>query len=411
MAIRHRLIPEERTDDPVEITRSLVGLHGSDPATVFLSAAVRMRSPSIEATEASLYDQRTLVRHHAMRRTVWIMDVDTMRRAHASSTRKIAGAERRRLVRAMEEASPIEGPDAWLDAAMDEVLDYIRTNDLTTTRQLGEDLPHLRVPIRFPAGGGRTLEIAAHARVVLQAGFEGAVVRARPLGSWISSQYRWSSADRWLPGGFDTLDTRPAAAALLAQWLERFGPGTGNDLRWWSGWTTSQLRTALEDCGAEPVALEDGATGWVAAGDTEPVDGPSDEPWVALLPGLDPTPMGWKERSWYLDADVVARCVDRSGNIGPTIWAGGRVVGGWVQRPDGELALEILRDLSHDETALLRTETDRLTALLGEARFRVRFPAPNQKELCADPPRLWPRLHELRSGTRASSGPIRLLAP
>lgn len=382
LAIRHRLRPEERSDDPLEITRSLVGLHGSDPATVFLSAAVRMRSPSVEAIEAALYERRTLVRHHAMRRTVWIMDIDTVRRAHASSTRKIAGTQRRRLVRALEEGSPIERPGPWLDAAMREVLDYIRTNDLTTTRQLGEDLPHLRVPITLPAGGGRTLEVAAHARVVLQAGFEGAVVRARPLGTWISSQYRWSSADRWLAGGFDTLETRPAAAALLGQWLERFGPGTENDLRWWTGWTSSQVHTALEDCGAEPAVLEDGVTGWVAAGDAEPVDGPvSEEPWVALLPGLDPTGMGWKERRWYLPDDIVRRCVDRNGNIGPTIWADGRVVGGWVQRADGEIAVDVLRPLTDEQRDLLAVELIRLVDFLGDTRFRVRFPAPNQRDL------------------------------
>ena len=87
----------------------------------------------------------------------------------------------------------------------------------------------------------------------------------------------------------------PAARALW--WLRRFGPGTTLDLTWWLGSTLTAVRQALRDVGAVEVALE-GGTGWVLPDDVDPA-GPVD-PWVALLPGLDPTTMGWSERDWYL---------------------------------------------------------------------------------------------------------------
>ena len=63
---------------------------------------------------------------------------------------------------------------------------------------------------------------------------------------------------------------------------------------------------------------------------------PEPDPTAALLPALDPTPMGWVERDWFL-GEHRAPLFDRTGNIGPTIFWQGRVVGGWAQRADGEI--------------------------------------------------------------------------
>jgi hypothetical protein len=93
--------------------------------------------------------------------------------------------------------------------------------------------------------------------------------------------------------------------------------------------------------------------------------------------------MGWKDRSWYLDAATAARVVERNGNIGPTIWADGEIVGGWVQRPDGIIATELNRPISRSHERLLETEIERLVVALGDTRFRTRFPSPNQADLLA----------------------------
>ncbi|HEX6390519.1 MAG TPA: M48 family metalloprotease, partial [Solirubrobacteraceae bacterium] len=52
------------------------------------------------------------------------------------------------------------------------------------------------------------------------------------------------------------------------------------------------------------------------------------------------------------------RLFDRSGNIGPTVWCDGRIVGGWAQRTDGEIALALLEDVGAGAAAaiaLIRT--------------------------------------------------------
>ena len=156
-------------------------------------------------------------------------------------------------------------------------------------------------------------------------------MRGRPLGSWTSSLYRWSPMDAWLPGGLPELDTDDAAAELVRRWLRAFGPGTYADLKWWTGWPAALLRRALAQVGAGRGRARRRRDRARAGRRRASRSAAPDEPWVALLPALDPAPMGWQERGWYL-GEHRERLFDRSGNIGPTVWCDGRIVGGWAQR-------------------------------------------------------------------------------
>ena len=106
------------------------------------------------------------------------------------------------------------------------------------------------------------------------------------------------------------------------------------------------------------------------------------EPWAALLPSLDPTTMGWKQRSWYLD-ELGSRLFDRNGNAGPTIWSCGSVVGGWAQRAGGEVVTRLLLDIGREGREAVTAETARLQDWLDASGTVVkpRFPTPLQREL------------------------------
>lgn len=264
---------------------------------------------------------------------------------------------------------------------MDELVDLVARNGPLTTREIGELRPDLTARVTVGEGTRNPASIPAHTRLLLHAAFEARIVRGRPSGTWISSEYAWHETVAWLGRSIANGDARAASAAMIRRWLEAFGPGTETDLRWWTGWTATQVRTALADVGAIEVALDGDSIGYVLDSDLGEVEEPA--PWVALLPGLDPTAMGWKTRRWYLAGSVEARVVDRNGNIGPTIWADGEVVGGWMQRSDGTIAQELNRPISPTHRRLLETETERLTDVLGDTRFRTRFPAPNQADLLA----------------------------
>jgi len=113
---------------------------------------------------------------------------------------------------------------------------------------------------------------------------------------------------------------------------------------------------------AVEVDLEGGGTGWLLPDDLEPE--PPVDPWAALLPGLDPTTMGWKQRDFYLDPEHTAYLFDTAGNGGTTVWWDGRIVGCWVQDPDGVVVPVLREDVGADGDAAIAAEAERLTRWL-----------------------------------------------
>jgi len=208
-------------------------------------------------------------------------------------------------------------------------------------------------------------------------GADGRIVRGRPRGSWISSQYRWSTIDNWLPGGLTPWPAAAARTELARQWLRAFGPAPASDLRWWAGWTAGNLKQALSGLDVVEVDL-DGGTGLLLADDTDEV--PDRPPWVALLPALDPTVMGWVDRGWFLGPHAAA-LFDRTGNAGPTVWYSGRVVGGWAQSASGEVRYRLLEDVGREVDGMVGRAAAELTAWLGPVRVTPRFRTPLEREL------------------------------
>ncbi|HVE19006.1 MAG TPA: winged helix DNA-binding domain-containing protein [Ilumatobacteraceae bacterium] len=385
LATRHRLLPATRTDDVATIANSVVALHSTDPATVYLSAMARMKHPSIEAVSKALYDDRTVVRHHAMRRTLWVLTPQMARWAHAACTVAVATKQGKRLAKMVEDSGLATDGAAWAKVARAETLAALTSLGTATARQVGRAVPQLTTKLHLKVGGADVAVGGAHTRLLLNLGFDGAIVRGRPSGSWINSEYPWSVAEEWIPGGLTGEDVDTGAAELARNYLARFGPASTADLQWWAGWTAGTTKRALAAIDAVEVDLDDasgGGVGWVLPDDT------GDEvskPWIAFLPALDSTTMGWKNRVWYLGdlAKFGSPVFDTNGNAGPTIWVDGRVVGGWAQRKSGEIAFKLLADLPAKRVTSISAEAERLRDLIGEARVNVRFPAPMQKELLA----------------------------
>ena len=383
LALRHRLAPAARGDDVTAVAGEICGLHATDPASVFLAARARLRDPSVEAIEHALYGARSLVRILGMRRTVFVVPVELASIVQASSARALVPVQRRLLLKHLHEAGVTDDGEVWLRAAQDDTLRALRARGEAKATELSQDVPALRSRLALAPGRAYAAAPAVGPRVLFLLAAEGQIVRGRPLGSWTSTLYRWAPMSTWLPAGLDELDTQDAAAQLVERWLRAFGPGTYDDLKWWTSWPARLLTPALARVETVEVALEGGgATGLVLAGDGEAVAAPA-EPFAALLPSLDPAPMGWQARDWYLGAHR-ARLFDRSGNIGPTVWWNGRIVGGWAQRKeDGEVVLGLLEDVGAGAAAAIAAEAQRVRDWIGEVRVTPRMRTPLERELAA----------------------------
>ena len=357
----------------------MIGLHATDPASVFLAAWARMQRAEVEAIEHALYEERSLLKMLGMRRTMFVVPIELVPVIQGACTNALVVRERLQLVQLLEEAGIVTDAGSWLRRVEEATVQALSARGQAYGGELSEDVPDLREQMRFGEGTRWEGVQGVSTRVLYLLSAEGRIARGRPRGSWISSQHQWVPMETWLPGGVAELTTDVARVDLVRRWLEAFGPGTLADLRWWTGWPAAEVKRALAALGAVQVAL-DGGTGFVLAEDVEPERPP--EPWAALLPALDPTVMGWTRREWFL-GDHSSALFDRSGNAGPTVWWDGRIVGGWAQRKDGEMAFRLLEDVGADALRAVEAEAERLATWLGKVRVTPRFRTPLERELVA----------------------------
>jgi len=381
LASRHHLAPPSRVTDVTRVARDLVGLHATDPATIYLAAAARMKTPkrTVPAMERALYIDRTMVKTLGMRRTMFVVPLELVPVVQAACTDALVPAQRKLLVDMVESSGFARDGNRWLKRVEAETLAAIEALGEPTAVELSKVVPDLARQMPFGENRKWAGQVGVSTRLLFLLSTEQRVVRARPKGSWMSSQHRWASMSTWFPNGIPSMPPAEARAELVRRWLATFGPATTLDVKWWTGWPLGQTRTALAEVGAVEVELEAG-TGWVLPDDEARVR--AVKPWVALLPGLDPTTMGWKERDWYLGEHGPA-LFDSNGNAGPTVWADGRIVGGWTQRASGEVAYELLEDVGRATTTAIAGAAAELEDWLGTNRVKPRFPTPLQKRLGA----------------------------
>lgn len=391
---RARLVARHHLDrsavDALCAVHGVVALHSSDPLTPHLALRARVPNFRTEDLERALNDDRTLWRLHAMRRTLFVVSADEAEVFHAGAGRDVARRERRRLRGWLEAEMDPEAVTGWVDRLESRVLETLADGREMGTRELSAAIPELATKVTLGSGKW-TARSPLSSRLLFLMALDGRIVRTRPAGSWRSSQYGWAAVGPWFERDPVPLDPAAGRAALARRYLGAFGPATLVDLRWWTGWTAKQVTAAVRTAGGVTVDLESGGEGILLPENLEcGSSGPGprnvvearepDAPVVTLLPGLDPTPMGWKERGWFLGKHA-DRLFDRNGNVGPTIWLDGRIVGGWAQRAGGEVVHRVLEDVGSEASERIAAEAAALGEWMDGEVAIPRFRTPLEREL------------------------------
>jgi hypothetical protein len=356
LARRHGLA--EPVGSAAAAAEAMTCLHATEPASVHLAAFARSGA-GIGDVDAALYEERSVVKQLAMRRTVFAFPRALLPAVWGSAAARVATQQRAQLARDVVKAGITRHGERWVEETTSAVLATLRAQGPMTTAQLRAAHPVLGERLVVSPGKSYGGEFPIAPRVLTTLAASGAIVRGDNDGGWKTSRPRWTVTTDWVDVG-PPLDEAAGYAALVRCWLRTFGPGTEADIVWWLGATKSAVRRALVDVEAVEVRLGHGS-GWLLPDDLAEVD--PVEPWAALLPALDPTTMGWKERSFYL-GDHAGRLFDANGNAGPTAWWCGRIVGGWTQESDGTVRVVPAERLGRAATRALATEADRLTELL-----------------------------------------------
>jgi len=376
LAQRQALAPGHRAADAEAATRAVTVLHSTEPATVYLSVWARVDGVTVEDVDRALYADRTLVKQLAMRRTLFVFPRDLLPAAWGSASARVADQLEARLVKEVEAAGHAKDGAAWLAEARADVVALLSGGKALTAQEIRQGVPALEARLDLAPGKKYAANVSIAPRVLTQLGVEGTVVRGENAGHWRLSKPRWALMSDWLGDVPPPAKSDEGYAELVGRWLRSFGPGTEDDIVWWLGATKTAVRGALSALGAVEVGLAGGGTGWVLPDDEEPVAEVA--PWAALLPVLDPTVMGWKERGFYLGTHG-PQLFDSNGNAGTTAWWDGRVVGCWVQDAEGVVEVRLLEKVPAQAKKALAAEAERLTTWLDGVRIGTVYPSAAMK--------------------------------
>ncbi|QRY62881.1 AlkZ family DNA glycosylase [Gordonia sp. PDNC005] len=348
-----------------EIADAVVGLHATTASTVHLSAWARNGEITPQDVDSALYDDRTVVKQLAMRRTLFVMSRPILADAVGAVGSRVAASERTNMLRDLRRDDGPADPEGWIDQARAAVLDLLDGTELVAA-EVRKALPDFDISIMRDAGksyGGLSPMLP---RMLNHLAAAGDVVRGTNRATWAVSRPGWTSMASWLGEPLAAVTPEDGHRDLVARWLRSFGPGTEADLVWWLGSTKTAVRKAIAALDVVEVDLDSGEIGYLMGDDLDAVD--DVEPRALLLPGLDPTTMGWRGREFYLDPAHVRHLFDTNGNGGQTAWWNGRIVGGWVQE-DAGVRVQLLEDVPADGVRALDARAAELAEWLGDIRL------------------------------------------
>ena len=254
LVARHQLAGDAA--GAAETAAAVVVLHATDPATVYLSVLARCASAALGDVSQALYDERSLVRLLAMRRTLFVVPRALVPVVHFGAALEIAAFVRKRLITQLT-TLPTEPP------VPAEVVAWLAEVEAGGRAGAG------------PARGG-------HGRAAFGGGAAAADVVPADDGQGVrrQTQHHHAGADHdgrrgsdgagattrrldlpaphlgvgaaLVAGRSPGADPAEARIRLVEEYLRRFGPATEADVAWWTGWSLRQTRTAIAGAATTP---------------------------------------------------------------------------------------------------------------------------------------------------------------
>lgn len=185
LARRHALHPDHRLETPLEVARALTALHATEPSTVHLAVTARAREPSIEAVERALYDERSIVKQLAMRRTLFAFPRELLPAVWGSASARVATQQRAVIAKDVDKHGVADDGAAWVDRARAVVLDRLSDGSAHSAKELREQLPELEGSTTVAEGAPKwTVSTRFAPRLLTLLGAEASIVRGVNDGHW-----------------------------------------------------------------------------------------------------------------------------------------------------------------------------------------------------------------------------------
>ncbi len=308
---KQHLTDESRSEDVVQIVRDVGGLHATSSKTPYLSLFSRMRKFSREILDEELYKKRNLGKIRYIRKTVFILPKETISAAFVATRSLVEPTS--------EQYSKFLGISEKQYETISRRIMKILEGRGMTTKDCKKEL-------------GTALNISPIVNLMCD---KGLLIRGEPQGGWKSNIHTYYLFREYFPDvDLKAIDEGEARRLVVEQYLASFGPATGNDVAWWTGFPKGQIRqiiTGLQDKVSSIRIPDTEAEYLVLSSDRSSLihmKTPKN-PVINMLPGLDPYLMGYKDRERYLSSKYYNYVFDRSGNTTSTILVNGEVIGIW----------------------------------------------------------------------------------
>ena len=340
--LRKQFLLDEKPSDFCDVAKAQLGLHSTDYWTPYLSVWARLGDYDAKKIFESIDNGRDLIRTHAFRTTLHVLHIDNLSMIISATGPALFRACRTDKYRKMDLLS-----DKEIEHMLNQVRLVLQDGPLRTT-ELKKLLPEVGENVRS-------------ALLLLMA--RGEVVRAKAIHAR-SNLTSYALLDKWVQGfKLEIIDEQKAITQLIRSHIERFGPVSVDDIAWWLRQTKTTVNNVLEELEGEIVGIKIGNVDkYMAKEDFEisaSLSIPSEDK-VWFLPYEDHFIKAFINRSNFIEEDIQHRLfpADRKhfwpssqntslkmpskdvraiGEIRPSIWLNGRVIGRWEMDDDSDL--------------------------------------------------------------------------
>jgi len=339
--LRKQHLLDEKATDFYDVVKAQLGLHSTDYWTPYFSVWARIGDFDAERMFESINNGRKLVRTHAFRTTLHVIHVENLSLILSATGPSLFKASRTDKFRKVDQLS-----DQEIEHLLNRVKETLQDGPL----QMSE-LKRLAPDVE---------EYMRSALVMLMA--RGEVVRAKASHAR-NNLTSYAMMDNWVDGfRIKHMDEQEAINELIKHHIELFGPVSIDDIAWWLRLSKSSVKSSIQEIGDDVVSMKLGEIErYMLLYDHEialSLEEPKEE-MVWFLPYEDHFLKAFIDRTRFIgeeiqpklfpadrkhywpsnpDAPLVmpSKGVRATGEVRPSIWLNGRVVGRWEIDDDEE---------------------------------------------------------------------------
>ena len=341
---KQHLTPNSKTDDIIQITTDLCGLHSTSQSTPYLSLFARSNNFKKETLDEVAFEKKLMGKIRCMRKTVFIHPKETIPFYFNATKQQYAK-------RHVDYLKNLGVSEEEYQKNVKDIIEVLEKKALSVS-QIKKEL-------------GTDVNVSAMVNLACD---QTLIIRNKPIKSWRDKRHTYSVFTNYFPDlDLDEVSEENGIKYMIRNYLHTYGPVTENDIVWWTGMNKTPVRSVIEELEKEISKIfinETEKEYYILNSDLkqlEEIKIPKKDV-LNFLPDLDPYLMGYKDRERYIGEDHYNYLFDRSGNAATSILVNGKVIGIWdfVSAKEPVIKMYFLEEIKKDVQKEIKKEANKV---------------------------------------------------